>query len=633
MQQSPEFVLQTIWKHEEFRTPQREIIESVLQKNDVIALLPTGAGKSICYQIPAVISEGICLVISPLIALMNDQINGLEKKGIKAMVLSAQMSFKDTIRAFDNLKFGNYKLLYLSPEKLQSDIIQEKLKELHLTFIAIDEAHCISEWGHDFRPSYLRLFFLKETFPSTSIIALTATATKRVIADIESHLKLKKPVVFKESHFRRNLSLNVVKTEDIKTALIHILKKYNEPSIVYVSSRKKTVDLSNFLNHQKISASYFHGGMTQEEKKMAYETWIHEKALVMVATNAFGMGIDKSNVRVVIHVDIPASIENYLQESGRAGRDSKSAYAFLLYNNSSIQTFKQILQNGFITKEDCKKVYKNLMSNYQIANGENPENVYDFNLQEFCNTYNLPILNTFNVLTFFENAGILSIQNTGESRSRIKITSNNDGLFRHYEQNPSSKELIQNLCRNYGGIFDLYVAVDEYELSKKTQISRGKLINLLEQLNQLGIISYFKRKQATKINFLVPREDLFVINSIQPYLKRISDRKIEKAKNMVNFIEQNSLCRNLFLQNYLGETSLTQVCGNCDICKQAIYSKDTDLIQIIVEFLKQNSNITSSELINGIEKPREDVLKTLRYLLENRRIELNSHNKIKLRNE
>lgn len=630
MQQSPEFVLQTIWKHDRFRSPQKEIIESVLDKNDVIALLPTGAGKSICYQIPAIISEGLCLVVSPLIALMNDQFNSLDKKGIKAMVLSSHMTFQDTIRAFDNLKYGNYKFLYLSPEKLQSEIIQEKIKELPLSFVAIDEAHCISEWGHDFRPSYLRLSLLKEIFPSIPIIALTATATKEVVVDIKNQLKLKSPIIFKESHFRENLSLNVIYTEDIRAKLLDILHRLNEPGIVYVNSRKKTIDLSNFLNRNQISASYFHGGLTNEEKKSAYEAWISEQTKVIVATNAFGMGIDKSNVRTVVHVDIPLSLENYLQESGRAGRDQKNAFSYLLYNNSSIQTFSQILQNGLISKNNCKEVYKNLMSHFQIANGEIPEQIFDFDLSEFCNKYNLQLQNTFNVLNFFENSGILTMYNSGEYRSKIRLTTSTEGLFRHYEQNPSSKELIQNLCRNYGGIFDLYTPIDEYELANNLKVSKEILISLLKQLNQQNILSYFERKRSTKIKFLTPREDRFFISSIQPFLERLGDQKIKKAGAMIKYIEQDSLCRNLFLQDYLGTSSLKQDCGNCDRCQIVSNSNDLNIVLEVEKLLYENSDLTSAEILKRIDAPKENIIKALRFLLENGRIELNSQKRLKL---
>ncbi len=630
MQQSPEFVLQTIWKHQSFRSPQKEIIEYVLNKNDLIALLPTGAGKSLCYQIPALISEGICLVISPLIALMNDQFHSLEKKGIKAMVLSSQMTYKDTIRAFDNLKFGNYKLLYLSPEKLQSDIIQNKIKELQLSFIAIDEAHCISEWGHDFRPSYLRLSLLKDLFPSIPIIALTATATKEVVVDIENHLNLKNPKIFRESHFRENLSLNVIRTEDIRAELIDILNRLNEPGIVYVNSRKKTIDLSNFLNQNQLSASYFHGGLNNEEKKIAYHSWISEETRIMVATNAFGMGIDKSNVRVVVHADIPVSLENYLQESGRAGRDKKNAFSYLLYNHSSIQTFDQILQNGLISKNNCIEVYKNLMSHFQISPGEIPDKIFDFDLSEFCNKYNLQIQNTFNVLNFFENTGILTMYNSRENRSKIRITTSNEGLFRHYEQNPSSKELIQNLCRNYGGIFDLYTPIEEIELAKNLKCSKGKIISLLKQLDQQNILSYSEKKSTTSLKFLTPREDRFVINSIQPYLKQLSNQKIKKARAMIKYIEQDSLCRNLFLQEYLGESSLKHNCGKCDICENKTKRHDMNIVWEVEKLLSENTYLTGPEIIKRIESPKENIIKTLRFLLENGRIELNSQNRLTL---
>ena len=334
--QTPAQILKNYWNYNEFRSPQEEIISTVLRKKNSIVLLPTGGGKSLCYQIPALLSEGICIVISPLIALINDQVNALKEKNIKAIALTSQLNENETIIAFDNLQFGNYKFLYLSPEKLQSPFIQDKIKQLNVSIIAIDEAHCISEWGHDFRPSYLQLNVLKKLHSSATFIALTGTATQKVLDDIALHLEIENPQLFKKSFYRDNLQYSVIETEDIYGKLIHLLSKTNNSAIIYTNNRKQTKEVCSFLNRNNFKSSYYHGGLSVLEKEVSYKKWIKNETPVMVATNAFGMGIDKPDVRMVIHINTPNSIENYIQEAGRAGRDGKPSNAIILTNNHNL---------------------------------------------------------------------------------------------------------------------------------------------------------------------------------------------------------------------------------------------------------------------------------------------------------
>ena len=410
-------ILQKYWNYENFRHPQEEIIDTVIKGSNVLALLPTGAGKSLCFQIPAMIKSGICIVITPLIALMENQVKSLNDRGIKAIALTSKFNREDTIKAFDNLRYGNNKFLYLSPEKLQSEFIQYKISQLDVNLIAIDEAHCISEWGHDFRPAYLKIPILKQILPDVKMIALTATATPKVMTDIVENLDLLDVRIFNESFYRSNLFYNIIKTENTLHRLKQILLKIDEPVIVYAGTRKKCIDISNFLNRHNFKSQYYHGGMLMDEKTAALENWMEEKKPVMVATNAFGMGIDKSNVRAVIHMNVPYSIENYVQEVGRAGRDGRESHAFLIYNDGLIIDFKSYLKKGILTPKFTKKVYEKINQFYQIGNGELFEQYYKLNLQEFCTVYDLSLLKTYYVLNMLESENIIDIEQNFKKKS------------------------------------------------------------------------------------------------------------------------------------------------------------------------------------------------------------------------
>ena len=396
-------ILKTYWKYTAFKHPQETIINHIREENNVIALLPTGSGKSLCYQVPAMMSPGVCLVVSPLIALMNDQVASLIAKGIKALAITSANSQEEVINAFDNLKYGGYKFLYLSPEKLCTELIRQKIQELDINLLAVDEAHCISEWGHDFRPAYLKIAEIRELFPDIPVIALTATATPQVIKDIKDNLRIPDAHVITKSLLRDNLSLTFVNTEDIVHFLTRQLRDIQGVSIIYASSRKKTVELSQLLNNQGIKCSFYHGGMSHEEKKQAYTDWMTEKTPVIVATNAFGMGIDKDNVRVIIHVDLPFSLENYMQETGRAGRDGEKAYSYLINNANSLNLLKKFYKKSKLERTLVQKTYTDLYKEFQISPGELSKQLFDFNLQDFCTRYNHKRESAYNILKFLEN--------------------------------------------------------------------------------------------------------------------------------------------------------------------------------------------------------------------------------------
>ncbi len=628
---SPKKILNKYWKHNSFRRPQAEIIQAVLQHKNVIAILPTGAGKSLCFQIPALLEEGVCIVISPLIALMNDQVESLNKKGIKSIALSSRYSFDETINAFDNLQYGNYKFLYLSPEKLQSELIQEKIKQLNVNLIAVDEAHCISEWGHDFRPSYLKINKLQNIHPNVKTIALTATATPEVIEDIINNLNLENVSIFKKSFFRENLSYQIKYSEDILNQLKQILIHFNEPVIVYVNTRRSCINISNFLNKNNFRSSFYHGGLTFDEKNTAFTNWADEKTPIMVATNAFGMGIDKSNVRAVIHLNLPQSIENYIQETGRAGRDGKKSFAYLLYNNNTIFDFKNIIQKGLATPEICKDVYIKLNKYYQIGNGEKPDQFFDFILQDFCNYFNLPIHITYNALTTLEIEGILEfLQNINQS-SVIKIAVSNDELFSYQKRNPNTKIIIQTLLRTYGGIFDQFIKVNEYNIAKKLQLTKIDIVNLLNKLKNDNILIYKYFTGISQIKFTVPREDNFAINHIAKNIRKRNKNKIQKVNSVIEFVENNKVCRSVQLQQYFGEKE-TSNCNLCDVCNAKIKKKKTNyntISQNILGLLNSGQILNSYEIVNSLPFEEIKILETLQFLLEKKELELTSQNKYK----
>ncbi len=622
-------LLKTHWGFDSFREPQEAIIRTVLSKKDTFVLLPTGAGKSLCYQLPALMNEGVCLVISPLIALMEDQVKSLSRKGIKALVLSSKLNRYDTIIAFDNLMYGDYKFLYLSPEKLQSEFIQEKISQLTLNLIAIDEAHCISQWGHDFRSAYLKIPVLNELHPDIPKIALTATATSIVKHDIIENLQLKSAKVFTGSYYRDNLHIRMIKREDIRSSILSLLNSIDEPAIIYVGTRKNTVQYARFLNSSQIKATHYHGGLSNKEKSEALQQWMEEKSNVMVATNAFGMGIDKSNVRMVVHTHLPNSIENYMQEIGRAGRDGKPALTYLLYNDSSLLESELLLKKSMVSPEFCRSVYVKLCDYYQIAKGELSEEIFIFDLQEFSLNYNFPNIQVYYALNHLHNEGIIFYDQNPNKTSRTRVIENSTKLFEVQSFQNMQAKVLQMLLRTYGGIHEQFIAINEYLLSRKLNCQKDEVINALKKLDQDKVIVYHQSSTGMNLKFLVPREDNFIYHMISKNIRLRNKTKEANSKALHQLIKNNETCRQIQLLQYFGE-SLDRPCGNCDICRKKVAAVKVNYKELgdqILLLIKKHKTLTINELNELLTIDKSAIVKTLQLLVERKFIGLNLQNK------
>ncbi len=622
-------LLKKHWGFDSFRQPQREIIASVVKGEDTFVLLPTGAGKSLCYQLPALMMDGVCLVISPLIALMEDQVNSLEKKGIKALLLSSKQNRHDTIIAFDNLMYGNFKFLYLSPEKLQSEFIQEKISQLSLNLIAIDEAHCISQWGHDFRSAYLKIPVLNELHPDIPKIALTATATTIVKQDIIENLALRSPKVFTGSYYRENLYIRIHKKEDVRSGMVSLLKSIDEPAIVYVGTRKNTIQYARFLTGNKIQATYYHGGLDSKQKSEALVKWKEEKSKVMVATNAFGMGIDKSNVRIIIHAHIPNSIENYMQEIGRAGRDGKASGTYLLYNENSIFESELLLEKSMVSPEFCRSVYEKLNDYFQIANGELSEEVFDFDLQEFALSYNFPFIKVYYALNHLHHEAVIYYDQNPSKTSRIKVIENNSKLFEVQSLQNIQAKVLQMLLRTYGGVHDQFIPINETLISSKLKQSKKDVTEALERLDKDKVIMYHKSSNKLKLSFLVPREDNFIFHMIRANITQRNKTKKAKSKALYDLIKNDQACRQMQLLRYFGET-LEHPCGQCDVCRSKKKPEKIDYQELsdqVLGLIKKHKSLSLNEIDQFLQTDKVALVKTLQLLAERKFIDLNLQNK------
>tara|TARA_B100000809_G_C15116152_1_gene522509 strand:+ start:644 stop:2533 length:1890 start_codon:yes stop_codon:yes gene_type:complete len=623
-------ILKEYWNFSSFRIPQEEIIKTVLQQKDVITLLPTGGGKSICFQVPALVKEGVCLVISPLIALMQDQVENLKNRNIKATTIKAGSSQNDIITLFDNIKFGNIKFLYISPERLQSTFIQQKIKELNVSFVAIDEAHCISEWGHDFRPSYRNIKVLKDIIPNVNFIALTATANKKVLEDISSNLELKNPGIFKKSFTRENLAYQVFSVEDKLLRLEQIFAKTKSPAIIYVNSRKKTVELANFLNARNFKSSFYHGGLSIKEKQISFDNWMTEKTPIMISTNAFGMGIDKSNVGIVVHFDVPFSIENYIQESGRAGRDEKKSFAVLLKNENDIAIYKEQVKKGLPSLLEIKEVHRKLYQYFRISNGEISENSYSFNLLEFSEIYKFTPIKVDAILKILSNNGVFELTNTYNQKSTVIFNSSSRNVISHAIRNIYTKKFIDTLLRTYTGLFEQEVKVDEFLLAKKNNITSKQVIANLERLQQEEILTYNSVKTDTEIRFLVPREDDKTINRFSKEISRFLKQKEKKSADFLAYITNNKVCRSIQILEYFDEIS-TKNCGICDVCLSKKRYNKKDIYFEILSILKEKNSLTSQEINQYLKANEKDILIHLQELLAQDKIQINHQNKYQLK--
>ena len=628
---SPREILKEYWGHSAFRPLQEEIIGAVLAQKNTVALLPTGGGKSICFQVPALLLKGVCIVISPLTALMEEQVTRLQEKGIKAMRIPAKSSQDEMIALFDNLKFGNFKFLYISPERLQSRFIQQKIKELTVSFVAIDEAHCISEWGHDFRSSYRKINILRELLPNVNFIALTATANQKVIEDIFSNLELADGVLFKQSFKREKLAYQIFTIEDKLNRLLQIFKKTKTPAIVYINSRKKAEEISNFLNANNLSSSFYHAGLSTEIKKSTFENWMTEKTPIIVATNAFGMGIDKANVGVVIHLNIPSSIENYVQEAGRAGRNGKKSFSVVLQNDTDIRLFKEQLERNLPTIKEIKEIYKKMFQHFQIGNGELLETPFEFNFLEFCEKYGFSSSKVTTCLKLLSNQGIVTVQTDFNKKSLVHFTTTSKKVINFTKNNDKLHQFISVVLRNYGGIFEQETKIDEYYLAKKAGITNQQVRKYLTKLEDAEVLIYKQAELSTEVLFLHPREDEKTINRNAKEIQQYLDQKRKKAADLIDFIKNNTLCRSKQILTYFDEKE-TKVCGICDVCLSNKKAPPS-LRNNILELLSKTTAISSLEICHLIDTNEKHILIHLQTLLSEGKIALNHQNKFYLNNK
>jgi len=624
-------ILLKYWKHDSFRPLQEEIIDSVLSGQDTFALLPTGGGKSICFQVPAMMQEGICLVVSPLVALMKDQVANLQKREIKAIALTGGIHTEEIIDLLDNCQFGNFKFLYLSPERLQSDWILERIKNLPINLIAIDEAHCVSQWGHDFRPAYLKISELKKFFPKIPFLALTATATPRVIEDIKTELGLKDPILFQQSFERKNIAYMVFEVEDKLYRTEQILKKNPQPSIIYVRNRKSCLNMSTQLQSLGFKATYYHGGLSAKEKDKNMQLWMSEQAQVIVATNAFGMGIDKDNVKTVIHTQLPENIENYYQESGRAGRNGEKAFSVLLYNNSDANQTEQQFLSVLPDKKFLKLMYVKLCNYFQIAYGEGLDDSFSFKLNHFCHKYDFPTLKTYNALQFLNQQGIITMSQEFSEKITLQFLIESKEVLRYMSLNPNDEEIILAIVRTYPGVYEMKTPFNLSLIAKKSQHTEEQVSAVLEKLKEKEIIDYKSKNNDATILFNEVREDDLTINRVAKYLEKQNQLKEEQLLSVLHYIKENKTCKNRLVLAYFGE----ETNSNCGVCSYCITQKgkitEADSIADKILHLLKSAALTSREIQTQIKLDANDVVVVLQELLENNHITIQPNNKYTLK--
>jgi len=625
---NPEHILDEYWGYRNFLPMQEEIITSVLNGRDTVALLPTGGGKSVCFQVPALVQNGICIVVSPLVALMTDQVNTLKKKGIKALSIPGGISFQNLNILLENAIYGNYKFLYLSPERLSQELVQNSIRQMNVNLFAIDEAHCISQWGNDFRPAYKNCNILRTLHPLVPVIALTATATPEVVTDLSIQLHLEEPNILKSSFVRKNLSYQVQYEDDKIYRIEQYLKTNNDTAIIYVRSRKNTVETSSHLNSLGISSNFYHGGISSEDKNTRLEDWLQGKTKVMVATNAFGMGIDNPNVRFVFHTQLPESLESYFQEAGRAGRDGNFSRAIILYNDYDKVLIKKQFIDSRPNTEQLKKLYRTLSNYFQVSYGEGEFTSHSFSFVDFCKQYKLNNMLTYNGLTALDRLGIIQLSKQFERKSVLKFVIESDKLIQYFEQSPSISIIGKTILRLYGGIFESPTLVKIDLVSSKTGQSINKIIEALEKMQKDGVLDLELYHTDASVTFVVPREDDKTINLISRELEALNQKKIDEVKSVLNYVANNKVCRSVQLVSYFGEKT-AENCGVCSVCasqkstpskKEAIY-----ISKKIVELLEE-SEMTSRGISEKLTFTESKILIVLRHLQDAEKVKINTKN-------
>ena len=612
-------ILKQYWNHDTFRPVQEEIIKSVLLGHDTLALLPTGGGKSVCFQVPALAKEGICIVVSPLIALIKDQVENLKGKGIEAVSIVSGMSKREIDLALDNCIYNPVKFLYLSPERLLSDLVRERIKYMRVNLIAVDEAHCISQWGYDFRPPYLHIADLRELHPDVPVLALTATATLEVRDDIQQKLLFKRPNIFLKSFERKSISYVVQNEENKLRKLLDVANGVKGSGIVYVRSRKETAEIAKFLNENGIQADFYHAGLNVDERSKKQDNWLHNRCRVIVATNAFGMGIDKADVRFVVHKDLPESLEAYYQEAGRAGRDEHKAYAVLLYNAADKYKEEKKFELNFPSVDEIKKVYHCLANYYQLAYGAGAGVSLDLDISAFCAQYSLDPVKTLSALKFLEQDEYLSFNESVFLPSRFRFEVLNEQLYNFQIQNSGWDPFIKTLLRSYGGAFENYVRLREFDLARRTHMSTQQVIEGLKQLQEYGILNYLPQTDHPQVTYLKPRQHA---NELYINKRLIEERKANYRKKIeaVFAYSLHKRCRSQMLLAYFDESNAPK-CGICDIClsekRQRNAAEIGDVITNEIAELLSVSSLDIGGLVttlkSGTEKER---IETIRLLLD-----------------
>lgn len=630
-------ILKKYWGFTEFRNLQLDIIHSIMHHSDTLALMPTGGGKSLCYQIPALANEGICIVVSPLIALMNDQVDKLTQKGIKAIAITSAMTKREVDIAFDNSVYGDFKFLYLSPERLNTEIAQVRIQKMNVNLIAVDEAHCISQWGYDFRPSYLKIADLRTLKPNVPILALTATATPHVIKDIQEKLLFKKTNVLQKSFMRSNISYVVLHEEDKSNRLIKICNNINGSAIVYVRSRKKAQEVAELLNRNNIPADFYHAGLPASLRTKKQNEWINSNDRKIVCTNAFGMGIDKPNVRLVVHLDLPDCIEAYFQEAGRAGRDEHKAYAVLLYSELDKTGLEKIINSAYPNINDIRIIYQAIANNYQLAVGSGEGETFDFDIAELCNKYNLNAVTVYNSLQLLEKEEYVSTTETLYQPSRIRFIVHKEELYKFQVANKGYDSFIKLLLRSYTGLFDNYVKFHENDLVIKSGLSYEQVMQLLNYLNKIKLISYLPQTEMPQLTFTRRRVDVKDIIISDDNLIKRKEQAMVRMQAMVNYATEPDKCRSQMLLAYFGEKN-SERCAVCDYClersKNDVSNTEFDDVAGEIKSLLLTHPLSLKDLVEAITIANENkTLKIIQWLIDNGKLTYNIENKMQWKEE
>ncbi|MEA4841195.1 MAG: ATP-dependent DNA helicase RecQ [Bacteroidales bacterium] len=612
-------ILKKYWGYADFRDLQEDIIQSVCEGRDTLALMPTGGGKSITFQVPALAMDGICLVVTPLIALMKDQVENLKSRGIKAAAIYSGMTQKEILITLDNCLYGDYKFLYVSPERLSTETFVSRIKFMQVNLIAVDESHCISQWGYDFRPSYLNIAEIRDILPGVPVLALTATATPEVVKDIQQRLHFPKPNVFQKSFERSNLAYVVRHVEDKEKMLLKILDKTPGSAVVYVRSRKNTKEISDMLHSNGISSDYFHAGLTNERKDQKQAAWMSGECRVIVATNAFGMGIDKADVRLVVHIDLPDSMEAYFQEAGRAGRDGEKAYAVLLFQKADATKLKKRIHDSFPEKETIRKVYESLAHYFEIAAGSGAGFMHAFDLTDFCTKFKYSFLQGYHALKILEQAGYIELTEELDNPSRVYFLTKRDELYQLRLEDKKSDEILQTLLRSYTGLFADFVPIQEEVLAKRLQTNARDIYERLLRLSKLGVIHYIPRKKSPYIIYQVNREDTErVILRREVYEDRL-ERYEKRIGAMLDYANQDQVCRSKQLLLYFGQKDAPN-CGKCDVCltknEMGLSRFEYERIQDQIFIHLSNGPMLLDELIDSLQEESAKSLKVFRHLCD-----------------